>query len=92
MARIAVVVPAKNEAPTIGALLDGISLVPVPGHTLHPVVVDDGSTDNTAAIAHGRGATVVAHAENRGLGAAVRTGRRCLRPSRPRAGQQQPSK
>ena len=76
MSRIAVVVPAKDEGATIGALLDGISEVSVPGHDLHPIVVDDGSTDDTAAIARGRGASVVSHPENRGLGAAVRTGLR----------------
>jgi len=76
VSRIAVVIPAKDEAATIGALLDGISKVSVPGHALHPIVVDDGSTDATAAIARGWGAEVVAHPENRGLGAAVRTGLR----------------
>ncbi len=76
MRRIAVVVPAKDEGATIGALLDGISKVSVSGHDLHPIVVDDGSTDATAAIARGRGAEVVSHPENRGLGAAVRTGLR----------------
>ena len=76
MSRIAVVIPAKDEGATIGALLDGISEVSVPGHDLHPIVVDDGSTDATAAIARGRGAEVVSHPENRGLGAAVRTGLR----------------
>lgn len=76
MRRIAVVVPAKDEEATIGPLLDGISRVTVPGHELHPIVVDDGSTDATAAVARSRGAAVVAHPENRGLGAAVRTGLR----------------
>ena len=76
MSRIAVVIPAKDEGATIGALLEGISNVSVPGHDLHPIVVDDGSTDATAAIARGRGAEVVVHPENRGLGAAVRTGLR----------------
>ena len=76
MSHIAVVIPAKDEAATIGALLDGISNVTVPGHDLHPLVVDDGSTDATSAIARGRGAEVVSHPENRGLGAAVRTGLR----------------
>ena len=76
MSRIAVVVPAKDEGDTIGALLDGISEISVPGHDLYPIVVDDGSTDATAAIAGGRGAEVVVHPENRGLGAAVRTGLR----------------
>ena len=76
MSRVAVVIPAKDEGATIGALLDGISCVSVPGYDLHPIVVDDGSTDATAAIAKGRGASVVSHPENRGLGAAVRTGLR----------------
>jgi len=76
VSRIAVVVPAKDEGSTIGAVLDGISEVSVPGHDLHPIVVDDGSTDATAAIARGRGAEVVTHPGNRGLGAAVRTGLR----------------
>jgi glycosyltransferase involved in cell wall biosynthesis len=76
VSRIAVVVPAKDEGATIGALLDGISEVSIPGHDLHPIVVDDGSTDATAAIARGRGAEVVLHPGNRGLGAAVRTGLR----------------
>jgi len=76
VSRIAVVVPAKDECATIGAVLDGISEVSVPGHDLHPIVVDDGSTDATAAIARRRGAEVVVHPENRGLGAAVRTGLR----------------
>jgi glycosyltransferase involved in cell wall biosynthesis len=38
------------------------------------VVVDDGSTDRTAAAAAAAGAHVVSHRRNRGLGAAVRTG------------------
>jgi glycosyltransferase involved in cell wall biosynthesis len=76
VSRIAVVIPAKDEGATIGALLDGVSKVSVPGHDLHPIVVDDGSTDATAAIARGRGAEVVTHPGNRGLGAAVRTGLR----------------
>ena len=76
MSLIAVVIPAKDEEATIGELLDGISNVSVPGHDLHPIVVDDGSADATATIARGRGAAVVGHPSNRGLGAAVRTGLR----------------
>ncbi|MEJ7842236.1 MAG: glycosyltransferase family 2 protein [Rubrobacter sp.] len=76
MKTVAVVIPAKDEEATIGELLDGISKVVVDGHTLQPIVVDDGSLDRTAAIARERGATVVTHRRNRGLGAAVRTGLR----------------
>lgn len=76
MKRLAVVVPAKDEEKTIGELLDRIAAVRVPGCELRPIVVDDGSTDGTARVAEARGAAVVRHAENRGLGAAVRTGLR----------------
>jgi glycosyltransferase involved in cell wall biosynthesis len=38
------------------------------------VVVDDGSTDGTAAVAAGHGAIVLRHEVNRGLGAALRSG------------------
>ena len=76
MKLLAVVVPAKDEEETIGELLDRISTVRVPGHELRTFVVDDGSSDRTAEIVRTKGATVVRHAENRGLGAAVRTGLR----------------
>ena len=76
MKRIAVVVPAMNEEATIGELLDRIGTVAVHGHELFTVVVDDGSSDRTGEISRARGATVVRHEVNRGLGAAVRTGLR----------------
>lgn len=76
MKPLAVVVPARDEEATIGELLDRIQAVRVPGHELRTFVVDDGSEDLTAEIARERGATVVSHSENRGLGAAVRTGLR----------------
>jgi glycosyltransferase involved in cell wall biosynthesis len=37
------------------------------------IVVDDGSSDNTAEVAESAGATVVRHAQNRGKGAAIKT-------------------
>jgi glycosyltransferase involved in cell wall biosynthesis len=37
------------------------------------IVVDDGSTDNTAMVAELAGATVIRHAENRGKGAAIQS-------------------
>jgi glycosyltransferase involved in cell wall biosynthesis len=73
--RLAVVVPAKDEEATVGELLDRLALVRMPGYEVRPIVVDDGSTDRTAEVA-GEHAAVVRHAENRGLGAAVRTGLR----------------
>ncbi|MCB1002080.1 MAG: glycosyltransferase family 2 protein [Acidimicrobiales bacterium] len=65
--------PAHDEGPRVAAV---VARVPpsVAGHRVEVVVVDDGSTDDTAAVATAAGATVVSHGENRGLGAAVRTG------------------
>lgn len=74
MRLIAVVVPAKDEEATIGELLERISTVEVPGYGLRIFVIDDDSEDRTAELARKKGATVVRHPENRGLGAAVRTG------------------
>jgi glycosyltransferase involved in cell wall biosynthesis len=73
---LAVVVPAKDEEATIGELLNRIDCVRVPDCELWTVVVDDGSIDRTAEIARERGADVVRHPENMGLGAALRTGLR----------------
>ena len=41
---------------------------------IHVIVVDDGSRDNTAEIAHSVGATVLRHDKNCGKGAALQTG------------------
>ena len=76
MRPLAVVIPAKDEEATIGELLDRVARVRVPGCELRTVVVDDGSTDRTAEISRREGAVVVRHPENRGLGAAFRTGLR----------------
>lgn len=76
MKLLAVVVPAKDEEATIGELLSRIARVRVTGCELRTIVVDDGSTDQTAKIAREKGVTVVRHPVNKGLGAAVRTGLR----------------
>ena len=65
----AVVVPCYNEAKTIAALV-----VSIRRFVQHIIVVDDGSTDGTAAQAKSAGAVVVSHPVNRGKGAALRTG------------------
>ena len=74
MVTAAVVIPARNEAERIGAVLrqiprrlPGVSRVEV-------VVVDDGSQDRTAEVARRRGAIVARHEVNLGAGAALATG------------------
>ena len=53
---ISVVIPARDEAARIGPCLDGLAGDP---DVLEVIVVDDGSTDGTAAVAAARGARVV---------------------------------
>jgi hypothetical protein len=69
--RVAVVIPAKNEAERIEATI--ASAREIPGVDL-VVVVDDGSTDATSAVAMGADALVVRHKTNRGKAAAMATG------------------
>jgi glycosyltransferase involved in cell wall biosynthesis len=68
--RVSFLVPAYDEAATIGEVLDRIAAL---GLDSQVVVVDDGSTDDTAAIAEAKGALVIRQA-NRGKGAAIRAG------------------
>jgi glycosyltransferase involved in cell wall biosynthesis len=65
--------PARNEAATVAAVVRRTPSA-VGGHPVRTVVVDDGSTDGTAARAAAAGAQVVRIAPSRGLGAAVRRG------------------
>ncbi|HME27838.1 MAG TPA: glycosyltransferase family 2 protein [Acetobacteraceae bacterium] len=71
---VCIVIPAYNEAATIGdivhrcrAALDFPCMI---------IVVDDGSRDRTGAIAAQSGATVLRHAENQGKGASLMNGMR----------------
>jgi glycosyltransferase involved in cell wall biosynthesis len=61
-------IPAWNEAARIAPVVAGTL-----GH-LPVLVVDDGSADDTAAVAEAAGATVVRHPQNRGKGVALMTG------------------
>ena len=70
---VAVIVPAYNEAENLPGTLGRIPRRERPD--LKVIVVDDGSSDDTAEVAHRHGAdVVVSHQHNRGLGAALRTG------------------
>jgi glycosyltransferase involved in cell wall biosynthesis len=67
--KICFLVPAYNEAATIGEVLERIAGL---GLDAKVIVVDDGSVDETAAIAEAAGATVIRQ-RNQGKGAAIRT-------------------
>lgn len=72
-AAVTIVLPAKNEAIAIGATITGITSL-LPGAEV--IVVNDGSTDSTAAVAEAAGAKIVHHAYSKGNGAAVKSGAR----------------
>jgi glycosyltransferase involved in cell wall biosynthesis len=65
------VIPAYNAARSLGKVLEQISEV---SPHLTSLVVDDGSTDKTAAVAEIGKAVVVRHDRNKGKGEALRTG------------------
>lgn len=70
---LSIVIPAKNESGAIGSVVE-TAFKHYPDAEV--IVVDDGSSDDTAAVAATAGATVVAHPESLGNGAAVKSGAR----------------
>jgi glycosyltransferase involved in cell wall biosynthesis len=68
---ISIIIPAYNEADSIGSVVQQI-------RDLYPdaeiIVIDDGSSDHTAAAALAAGAKVYGHPYNLGNGAAVKSG------------------
>src|SRR5690554_1222829 len=70
---LSIILPAKNEAAAIGSTIAGL-------RALYPdaeiLVVNDGSTDNTAEAAENVGAKVIHHPYSKGNGAAIKTGAR----------------
>ncbi len=71
--RAAVIIPAYNEA---GRILRVIEKVKAKG--LPVLVVNDGSDDDTAAVASQAGANVISLSSNQGKGAAIREGLSCF--------------
>jgi glycosyltransferase involved in cell wall biosynthesis len=69
--RVSAVVPAHNEAGTIGGVIAALV-----GHPLidEVIVVDDASTDDTAALARAAGAAVISMPQNGGKAAAMSLG------------------
>jgi glycosyltransferase involved in cell wall biosynthesis len=70
-ARTSIVIPAFNEAGSIGAVVRDLAAAAT---WLEILVVDDGSTDQTGANAAAAGARVIRHPYNKGNGAAVKSG------------------
>lgn len=69
MPYITAIIPAYNEQLTIGSVVISTSK-----YVDQVLVIDDGSTDNTAEIAEEAGARIIKHNRNRGKGAALKTG------------------
>jgi len=72
--KLVVIIPAYNEEKTIG---EAIKLIPrnIEGISeVEVVVVDDGSKDKTAQLAAEKGAVVISHYNNKGVGSAFSTG------------------
>jgi glycosyltransferase involved in cell wall biosynthesis len=71
--RVSVVIPAKNEAAVIGQVVAAVIDI-LPDAEL--IVVNDGSSDDTAGVAQQAGAKIVHHPYSMGNGAAIKSGAR----------------
>ena len=73
MNRLSIILPAKNEAPALAALLPRL-------RSVHPdaeiIVVDDGSTDDTRSICSNSGVECLSSPYSMGNGAAIKRGAR----------------
>lgn len=66
--RLGIVIPALNEEETIGPMVTNASQYGI------PIVVDDGSSDETGTLATEAGATVIRHVVRRGYDQALNSG------------------
>ena len=77
---VSIIIPAYNEGAVIGQIVAQVhDSLHSQGEAYEVIVVDDGSTDETAVVAEEAGARVVKHPYNIGNGAAVKTGIRKAR-------------
>lgn len=68
---VCIIIPAYNEEASLPRVLASVRNMKI---SYDVIVVDDGSTDNTADVARDMGVSVLNHPINRGTGAAVQTG------------------
>ncbi|MBI2118358.1 MAG: glycosyltransferase [Elusimicrobia bacterium] len=73
---VSIVIPAKNEAATIGTLLEALQQVTknIKQHEFEIIVVDDHSNDKTVEIAKNYGIKIITNQRRSGKGNALRTG------------------
>lgn len=71
--KISIVLPAKNESAAIGQTLQKLRMQCA---STEIIVVNDGSTDDTASVAEAAGARVLHHPYSKGNGAAIKAGAR----------------
>lgn len=72
--KLAILIPAFNEEQTIEKVIDSIPKDLVDADETQVIVVDDGSRDKTAEIAENRGALVIRHKRNQGVGKSFQDG------------------
>ncbi len=73
MIKICVLIPVLNESQAIGSVVESLR-----NRNLDVVVVDDGSTDDSGAIASQKGAIVIRHDTKKGKGQSLRDGFRYI--------------
>lgn len=75
-----VIIPVYNEEKILGSFYQRLMALPIP---LHPIFIDNASTDNSLQIIKAfPGATVIEHSRNEGYGASLRDGIRSAKADR----------
>ena len=78
MTKVSVVIPAKNEQESIASVIANLKTLTFPENICltEIIIINDGSSDNTATVATNAGASVINHVYSKGNGAAIKTGAR----------------
>ena len=75
---VSVVIPAYNESASVKEVVEKVKAALEPaGYLFEIIVVDDGSTDGTAAALVGHGLTIITHPENKGYARTAKAGPYC---------------